>query len=137
MGNVHQPLIKGGRNFTYTGIKFSNHRSFPFFGSGPIPQTCSKFGFGSTNRTLTALFVGAKLSWHRVFPRLNIPKYTQCIEYKSVFRIPPTFNEGSTLSVTTLYLTKHLSQLIAVKRGIPNCATRSRLELWRTSSRRR
>ncbi len=59
MGNVLQLFTKGGRNYTYTKTKFLSHRSFLLLSSGSIPQTCFRFGFGSTNRTSAALLVGS------------------------------------------------------------------------------
>ena len=58
MGNVLQPVTKGGRNCTYTGIKFSSHRLSPISDSGPIPRVLFRSGFGSTNRTKPSYFRG-------------------------------------------------------------------------------
>ena len=59
MGNVLQPLTKGGRNSTDTGLKFSCLVAVLLQTWGQSPTSLLRCGFWPTNRTLTRLLTGS------------------------------------------------------------------------------
>ena len=70
MRHVRQPLTKGGRNSTDTGLKFSCLVAVLLQTWGQSPKSLLRFGFWPTNRTLTLLLTCSMRTRRRAMRRL-------------------------------------------------------------------